>query len=102
MRKVWNDLQPPLTWMDVERSETPFWSSKVPTNLPSIDTILDIRFEQLCAKADYANYCDEHNILDNITVYFNTFDIFFMWGYIKRKEPSKAWRIDGITIPDGY
>lgn len=67
-----------------------------------MNTILDIRFEQLSARADYANYCDEHNILGNIIVNFNMFDILFLYGYLKIKEPIKAFRIDGITIPDGY
>jgi hypothetical protein len=46
MRKIWNDLQKPITWGELERSEFPMFRSTPPTT----GTSLEERYDQIVRK----------------------------------------------------
>lgn len=94
MRKVWNDLQKPLTWNDIERSETIMFSSKVPVT----GHTLDERYKEIVRKHDYAVYLDKNTILGNILVDITFSEIMFIYAYLAISKPSSFSIIDGITM----
>lgn len=98
MRKIWNDLQKLITWNELERSEVPMFSSK----LPIIGDNLENKYQEIISKVEYANYLSRTRILGNILIDITFSDVLFINSYMVIRMPRSNGIITGISEPDGY